>query len=212
MRKWSIFTLMLAATASATLAAQEPHVGFGINLIIPTGGFSSTTYDANDSVLSPQKESYDIGLGGQFTISFPVDPHVAFRADLFGQAENGTNRAQGYETLNLRHQLFGIGGSVQVFPGDGSAYRQRGLYFLGGLSADFERFGYSHGDPNYDYTDTTNKSRMGLRVGLGHIFGYGGGPRFSVEGLYHTSLTGHNADNGEPPSTDYVQLGFGWVF
>ena len=38
MRKWSISTLILAATASATLAAQEPHIGAGINLIIPTGG------------------------------------------------------------------------------------------------------------------------------------------------------------------------------
>jgi len=216
MRRTTLFLLPLLLVSGAALRAQSPHVGFSLNLMIPTGDFASRTYPAYYSpsagyIIPPQKETYDVGLGGSFTVSFPMDRNLAIRLNLSGSAENGTNRAPGEATINLRHSQFNLGGDLQIFP-QGTAFRHRGLYFVAGLSADFEQFDRSFGDPLYDYTDTTRKSRMGGSLGIGHSFGYDAGMRFTLEATYHKTLTSHDVDAGDPPSTDFVKVGFGFVF
>lgn len=216
MRRTTMLLLPLLLASGGALRAQSPHIGFSLNLLFPTGEFSSKTYPAYYSpsagyTIPPQKETYDVGLGGSFTVSFPVDRSLAIRLNLSGSAENGTNRAPGETTINLRHSQFNLGGDLQIFP-DGTAYRHRGLYFVVGLSADFEQFDRSFGDPLYDYTDTTRKSRMGGSIGLGHSFGYGAGARFTLEATFHKTLTSHDVEAGDPPATDFVKVGFGFVF
>lgn len=216
MRRISMLLLPMLLVSGAALHAQSPHMGFSLNLTIPTGEFSSKTYPAYYSpsagyVIPPQTETYDVGLGGSFTVSFPVDRNLAIRLNLSGSAEDGTNRAPGEATINLRHSMFNLGGDLQIFP-EGTAYRHRGFYFVAGLSADFEQFDRSFGDPLYDYTDTTRKSRMGGSLGFGHSFGYDAGMRFTLEATYHKTLTSHDVDAGDPPATDFVKVGFGFVF
>ena len=212
----TLLTLPLILVSGTALKAQSPHVGFSLNLLFPTGAFASTTYPGYYSVsagrtIPAQKETYDVGLGGSFTVSFPVERALAIRLNLSGSAENGTNRAPGETTINLRHSQFNLGADLQIFP-QGTAYRHRGLYFVTGLSADFEQFDRSFGDPQYDYTDTTRKSRLGGSLGIGHSFGYDAGMRFTMEATFHKTLTAHDVDAGDPPSTDFVKLGFGFVF
>lgn len=216
MRRTTMLLLPLLLASGGALRAQSPHIGFSLNLLFPTGEFSSKTYPAYYSpsagyTIPPQKETYDVGLGGSFTVSFPVDRSLAIRLNLSGSAENGTNRAPGETTINLRHSQFNLGGDLQIFP-DGTAFRHRGLYFVVGVSADFEQFDRSFGDPLYDYTDTTRKSRMGGSIGLGHSFGYDAGARFTLEATFHKTLTSHDVDAGDPPATDFVKVGFGFVF
>ena len=214
-RAASMLIIPLILVSGAALRAQSPHYGFSLNLTFPTGGFASTTYppylDSFNNVVPPQKETYDVGLGGSFTASFPTDRNLAIRLNVSGSSENGINRAQGYSDINLQHSIFSLGGDMQFFP-QGTAFRHRGLYLIAGLSADFERFDRSFGDPSYDYTNTTNKSRLGGSVGIGHSFGYDAGMRFTVEGTFHKTLTGNDVGAGDPPSTDFVKLGFGFVF
>ena len=212
-----LLTLPLLIAAGSSLRAQTPHIGFSLNLLVPTGEFASKTYPAYFSpsagyVIPPQTESYDVGLGGSFTVSFPMDRALAIRLNLSGQGESGTNRAPGEATINLRHSMFSLGGDLQIFP-QGTAFRHRGLYFLAGISADFERFDRSFGDP-FDYwnTDTTRKSRLGATGGIGHSFGYDAGMRFTLEASFHKTISGNSVDAGDPPSTDFVKVSFGWVF
>jgi hypothetical protein len=191
-------------------------MGFSLNLLFPTGEFANKSYPAYFSpsagyVIPPQKETYDVGLGGSFTISFPMDRTLALRLNLSGSAENGTNRAPGETTINLRHSQFNLGGELQIFP-QGTAFRHRGLYFVAGLSADFETFDRSFGDPLYDYTDTTRKSRLGATGGLGHSFGYDAGMRFTLEATFHKTISGNDVNAGDPPSTDFLKVAFGFVF
>jgi hypothetical protein len=215
-RASSLLLLPLALATGSALMAQSPHMGFSLNLISPTGAFASTSYAPYYSpsagrTIPTQKETYDVGLGGSFTVSFPVDRNLAIRLNLSGSAENGTNRASGETSINLRHTQFNLGGDLQIFP-QGTAFRHRGLYFVAGLSADFEQFDRSFGDPLYDYTDTTRKSRLGANAGIGHSFGYDSGMRFTLEATFHKTITGNSASAGDPPSTDFVKVGFGWVF
>lgn len=204
--------LLLTAGLVPSAPAQDPHFGFGLNLIFPTGKFNETTYPANSAVLTPQTEGYDLGLGGLFTVSFPVEQNVAVRLNLGGHVIDGTNTAPGYDQINLEHRMVSVGGEVQIFPGTGNAFRHQGTYFLGGLSADFERFDRSFGEPNLDYTETTRKSRLGGTVGVGHSFGYRDFGHFTVEGAYHKTLTEHDTAAGDPPATDFVKVTLGWVF
>jgi hypothetical protein len=64
----------------------------------------------------------------------------------------------------------------------------------------------------YDYTDTSRKSRLGATGGIGHSFGYDGGMKFTMEATFHKTLTGNSVSAGDPPSTDFVKVGLGWVF
>ena len=216
----SVLVLPLILASGSALMAQSPHVGFSLNLLFPTGEFASKSYQSIDSTTGlpfTEKETYDVGLGGSFTVSFPVDRTLAIRLNLSGSSENGTNRAPGYTTINLRHSQFNLGGDLQIFP-QGTAFRHRGLYFVAGLSADFEQFDRSLGDLNSNYyyndynVDTTRKSRLGGSLGIGHSFGYDAGLRFTMEATFHKTLTAHDVSAGDPPSTDFVKLGFGFVF
>jgi hypothetical protein len=211
----SLLAVPLILVSGTALQAQSPHMGFSLNLSFPTGDFASKSYpsylDFNNNQVPAQTEKYDVGLGGSFTVSFPMDRTLALRLNLGGSSENGTNRAPGYSTINLRHSMFNVGGDLQIFP-QGTAYRHRGLYFVAGLSADFEQFDRSFGDPNYDYTDTTHRSRLGGSVGIGHSFGYDAGMRFTMEATFHKTLTANDVSAGDPPSTDFVKVGLGFVF
>jgi len=213
MRFWSMSLLLAATGLAPALQAQEPHFGFGINLAFPTGEFQSHSFPSFVQPGVNQTDRYDVGFGGQFTISFPVDPKVAIRLNLGGQTTEGTNTEPGYsDQINLEHQIFSVGGELQIFPGWGSAFRHQGTYLLGGLSADFERFGRSYGHPYWDETESARKSRMGGTLGLGHSFGYGGFGRFTLEGSYHKTLSGHDEAAGDPPATDFTKVSLGWVF
>ena len=218
MRRTTLLPLLTLALAAPALQAQDFHPSLTIDLIAPTGGFNSTTYPANfdpnsSTPGSPQTEKYDIGLGLDFGLSFPTSRATAIRLNFAANGNTGTNSAPGYSTINLRHTMLSIGGDLQIFPNQG-AYRHSGFYLLAGASADFESFDY-----NYDYYNdyyntgtTTNKSRLGGEIGLGNTFGGDAGTRFTLEVTYHTSLTGHDANAGDPPATSFVRAGFGWVF
>lgn len=218
-RAASLLVLPLILVSGSALRAQSPHIGFSLNLLFPTGEFASKTYpniDPNTGIPFVEKETYDVGLGGSFTVSFPMERSLAIRLNLSGSVENGSNQAYGYRTINLRHSQFNLGADLQIFP-QGMAFRHRGLYFVAGLSADFEQFERSFGDLsssyyyNYD-VDTTRKSRLGASGGIGHSFGYDAGMRFTLEATFHKTLTGNDVNAGDPPSTDYVKLGFGFIF
>ena len=208
--------LLLALGAAPALQAQEAHVGFGINLGFPTGDFRSKTYPPSANVTSSQTDGYDLGLGGQLTVSFPVDPSFAFRLNFNGMSTEGTNTASGYNDLKLKHEIFSIGGDMQLFL-NGGAIRHKGAYLLAGISADFERFDRSNSSTFSDWwgdanTDTTRKSRLGGNFGFGNSFGYGGGTHFTLEVGFHKTLSGNDQARKEPPSSDFMKVSFGWVF
>jgi hypothetical protein len=218
--KRSLILPLLLFTGSG-LSAQDPHLGFGLNLVFPTGDFRTKSYaqvpnstDPNDAA---QTESHDVGLGAQITISFPIEQAIAFRLNFSGQVTNGTNTAylpSGTDIINLQHSIYSIGGDLQIFV-NGSASRHRGTYFLGGLAADFERFDSSYGDFDSDYSHedvaTRRKSRLGGNFGLGHSFGFAG-TRFTLEATFHKTLSGNDAAKAEPPNSDFTRLSLGWVF
>ncbi len=218
---------LLALALALPAQAQSPHVGFGLTLNVPTGTFSQTKYPAytasNGDLIGTQTVGYDTGLGGYFTLSFPVDRTLAFRLNLSGGSEDGSDTAtitpstsSAYpDRQNLRHSMFSIGGDVQVFL-QGGALRHSGTYLVAGIAADFERFDQGYGDLDaydswgYSNSDVTTerKSRMGGTVGFGHSFGRA--IKFNMEFTYHTSLTGKG--ELDPPAANMVRLGFGVVF
>jgi hypothetical protein len=211
-------TLLLLLALGLPAAAQEPHFGIGLALSVPTGAYNSTTYAPNSgTTTTPSTESYDSTLGAQFTISFPMDPKLALRLDLYGQSTSGRDTAPGYATYNLEHDLYSLGGEAQVFPGNGDAYRHRGAYLVGGLSMDLEQFSSSYGDPNWTGY-SINKTRMGGLVGAGYSFRPWGWWRSNVEVAYHKTLSGYNTTNqptsdspGTPPA-DFLRFTYGFVF
>ena len=221
MKRMMIPALLALIGTGPALHAQQPRMGLALNLVLPTGDFNGNKGFANylnDPIDYRYSQGYDVGLGGQFTISFPVDTKLAFRLNFGGQVTNGTYRDDYPNKLNLRHTMFSVGGDLQIFTQ--SAYRHRGTYFLAGLSGDFERFENTTGDFDdswYDDNDieTIRKSRMGGNFGIVHTFGFDAGTRFTMEATYHTSLTGRNVDSeflGVAKSTDFVRLSFGVVF
>jgi hypothetical protein len=216
MRHAASLLLVPLLVAGASLGAQTPRMGFSLNLTFPTGDFASTTYPAYVSsysghLIPPQKESYDVGYGGSFTMSWPMDRHLAFRMIVSASTEDGTNRAAGESTLTLRHTMASFGGDFQIFP-QGGALQHRGLYLVGGLSADSERFERGYGDLTWGALDATHRSRLGANAGLGHAFGYGAGTRFTLEATFHKTLTAHDVVAGDPPSSDFTKVAFGWIF
>ena len=203
-------TFILAALVAANAQAQEAHLGLAFGLLMPTSAFRSTTYGPTTTVPVSQTEGYDLGMGAQFTASFPLDQRTAIRLNINGHNTNGTNVARGYTTLNLEHSIFSVSAEMQFF--SGSAYRHRGAYLFAGLSADFETFDRSSGDVGWDSTSTTRKSRGGATLGVGRTFGYEGGYRFTIELAYHKTLNGTDAARQDPPSSDFFKMNFGWVF
>lgn len=216
MRILKLSALALALGTTSALMAQDPHLGFGINLGIPTGDFHSKTYPPTGNVLTEQTDGYDVGIGVQLTVSFPVDPTFAIRLNFNTMSTSGTNTASGYKDLTLKHELFGIGGEMQFFL-NGGALRHRGTFLLLGASADFERFDRGDSNTAWDWwgdnsTDTTRKSRLAGTAGIGHTFGYRGGNHFNLEATFHKTLTGNDIAKNEPPSADFMKVSFGWVF
>ncbi|BDU78425.1 outer membrane beta-barrel protein [Mesoterricola sediminis] len=206
MKKILLTAATLVLAGAAPLAAQAPHLGFGLNLAIPTGDFSSKTYGDGT------RDTYDAALGLQLMASFPVDKNFAFRVDINGMNFQGNSDYPGYPRFNLQNSMFSLAGEAQIFLGDGNALRHTGGYLIGGLSADFERFTGSYDDPAYYPDVTLNKTRMGLVVGYGYSFRYVGRWRWNVEGVYHKTLTGNDTNAGDPPSSDYFRVGFGMIF
>ena len=211
-------SIALVLALGAPLAAQAPHFGFGLTLSVPTGAFNSTDYPPSATVPSPSNEGYNTTLGGQFTVSFPVDPKLALRLDIYGQSSDGKDTAPGYAAYNLRHELLSFGGEAQFFPGDGSAYRHVGSYVLGGLSMDLERFSSSYGDP-YWYGYSTDKTRLGGLIGWGYSFPPYRRWRSNVEIAFHKTLSYHNDTSIQPtpsapatPPADFLRVGYGLVF
>lgn len=217
---------LLALALALPAQAQTPHVGFGLTITAPTGSFSQSKYPAytasNGDFIGTQTAGYDAGLGGYFTLSFPVDRTLAFRLNLNGSSEDGTNTATispngggaAYsDRQNLRHSMFSIGGDLQIFLQQG-ALRHSGTYLVAGVAADFERFDQGYGDLNdYYYSNnstisTERKSRMGGNIGFGHSFGRA--IKFNMEFTYHATLTGKG--EFDPPAANMARLGFGIVF
>jgi Outer membrane protein beta-barrel domain len=217
MENLRVATLALVLALGAPLVAQEPHFGLGLSLAIPTGKFDSSNYFPPGQGGAASTESYDTTLGGQFTVSFPVDERLALRLDIYGQSTTGTDSAPGYQTYNLQHDLFSLGGEAQYFPGAGDAYRHRGAYLVGGLSMDLERFRSSYGDPNWAGYDV-NKTRLGGLAGVGYSFRPYGRWRTNAEVAFHKTLSGYDT-NAQPmvgspatPPADFVRLTYGVVF
>lgn len=202
-------SLLLLPALATVLSAQEPRFGLGLNLVIPAGGFRSTAYGPTTALPYGQEEGYDIGLGAQFTLSFPLDARTAVRLNLSGHSARGTNTAPGFESLTLEHGMFSLGAEMQFF--SGSAYRHRGAYLLAGVSADFESFSRGYVD-DYTWDQTTRKGRFGGTLGVGRTFGYDSGLRYTMELVYHKTLSGDDRNRQEPPSTDFLRISFGWVF
>lgn len=214
MTQRSITLLALILATGTGLMAQDPHLGIALNISLPMGDFHNRSIPPTSSVLSTQNEGYDPGIGAQFTMSFPIEQGLAFRLNLNGQVEDGSNTAAGYDSINLQHSIFSLGADLQIFV-NGSASRHRGTYLIGGISADFERFDRSFGDLNSEHNHeevaTERKSRMGGNIGLGHSFGFAGS-RFTIEASFHKTLSGNDQAKFEPPSSDFARLSFGWVF
>jgi len=215
MKLMSIRSLVVLLALGAPLAAQEPHYGLGLSLSVPTGDLRSRDYPAAGSVTVPSNESYDATLGGQFTVSFPMDARSALRLDIYGESSSGTNTAPGYVSYDLRHRLLSVGGELQVFPGQGSAERHRGAYLVGGVSMDLENFESSLGYPYY-YGVSTSRTRLGGLAGWGYSFRAFGGWRANAEVAFHKTLTGTDSrsDDTTPgtPAADFLRFTYGVVF
>jgi len=209
MRNWILTATTLALAAGMPLAAQGASLGLAAVLGAPTGVFNSTTYGDGST------ETYDPALGLQFTASFPMDRALALRLNLTGMNFSGHRNDANPPGYRYRAQdsMFSLGGEAQVFLGDGNAMRHTGSYLIGGLSLDLERFDISVNDPNnFDalIADTVTKSRLGLEAGFGHSFRYYGRMRWTLEAVYHKTLTG--TAEGDPPASDFVKISYGVVF
>ena len=210
-------TFILVLAVGVPLAAQEPHFGLGLSLSVPTGSFNSANYQPAGQGGVPSNESYDTTLGGQFTVSFPLDPKLALRLDIYGQTTSGQDTAPGYASYNLQHQLFSLGGEAQYFLGRGDAYRHRGAYLVAGLSMDLENFSSSYGDPNWSGY-SVNKTRLGGLAGWGYSFRPFGRWRTNAEVAFHKTLSGYGNSvqpaSGTPgiPAADFFRLTYGVVF
>ncbi len=220
MRRSLLPALALFLALPAAAQAQSPHIGFALNLVVPTGQFSQITYPASPQSTTPAKEGYDTGLGAQFWISLPASRTLAFRFNFGGSSNDGTfddpGDINGPIHYNARQTMFSIGTDLQIFLQEG-AFSHKGSYLYGGIAADFERFDLGYGDLNSnsyyynsDIINTTRKTRLGGNFGFGHSFGYAGGVRFNMEVGYHATLQDRKA--GDPPKSDAVKIGFGLVF
>jgi len=213
MRQFPCIALAFASLAS--LQAQSPNFGFAFNVLVPSGQFRESVYPPSLDVSVRQLEGYDIGVGGQFTMSFPVQRNLAFRIGIDGTSTSGTNTASGYDTIHLRHTMFSLSGEWQFFFTD--AYRHRGTFFAAGVSADFERFarsfedGWYKWDQNYSEIDVSRKNRLGGIISFGHTF-YGSLFNFTTELSYHATLTNKDFERGDPPAVDFLRINFGFVF
>ncbi|MCL1908363.1 MAG: outer membrane beta-barrel protein [Holophagaceae bacterium] len=213
----SLHGIALMFVAMGSLQAQSPNFGLQIRLGAPIGELREKIYPPNYDLSAEQIEGYDIGLGLQFTMSFPLHQKFAFRAGIGGMSTRGTNTASGYDTIFLRHNMFSLSGELQLFLQD--AYRHQGTFLTVGISGNFERFERSFED-NWSYShywyypesDVTRKSRLGGIIGIGHTFYGHSNLNFTTELSYHHTLTNSNINRGEPPSANFFNISFGLIF
>jgi hypothetical protein len=209
MKFWILAATTLALTTGGSLAAQTPHFGVGLLVGVPTGALNSTSYPDGTS------ETYNTGLGAQFTMSWPVAQSLALRANVSGITFDGTGRAPQTYDWNVQDSAFSLGCEAEYFLADGSADRHLGTYLIGGLHTDFERFSASDYDPSYFAATTVNKTRLAGTVGIGHTFRAYGRYRWSLEAAYHKTLTGTGSDDSAGvgfPASDYLKLYGGITF
>jgi hypothetical protein len=211
--RFSVIALALAL--GAPLAAQEANFGLGLSLSFPTGAFHSTNYAPSGGVTVPSNESYDTTVGGEFTVSFPVQPNFAWRLDIYAQGTSGEDTAPGYASYDLRHTLFSLGGEAQWFLADGDAYRHRGTFLLAGASMDLERFTLDYDYP-YWTSYSVNKTRAGGLLGWGYAFRPYRGWHSDVEVAYHKTLdpgsTAYNFPTPPTPAADFLRLTYAIIF
>ena len=211
-----VLSFAIALACVGPLSAQSHNFGLSFHFGMPSGDFREKVYAATLDVDVRQVEGYDIGFGGQLTMSIPLQKSLAFRLGVGGMSTRGTNTASGYDTIYLRHNLFSLSAEAQVFFDD--AYRHSGTYLAFGLSGNFERFERSY-DDNWDYwdypyseRDITRKSRMGGTIGIGNTFYGRYGLNFTTELSYHATLTNRDMNRMEPHATDFLKFSFGFVF
>ena len=206
-------TLVLAA---APLAAQDPHFGLGLVLGFPTGALNSTTY------ADGRTEGYNTGVGVQFTASWPVSRSLALRVNVGGITFNGTGSTPSNPNWNLEEDLVSFAGEAEYFLPGSSVSRHLGTYLIGGLGLDVEHFSagsaysYAYG---YDYvygpTVTADRTRLAATAGIGHTFRSYGRYRWSLEAVYHKTLTdtGDTSATGVGyPSADFLKCSVGFGF
>jgi hypothetical protein len=216
MRPIPCIALVLASVAFAQ--AQSPNGALSLSVSLPVGEFAEKTYGPTNNVNAKQTEGYDGGIGGQFTMSFPLSRNAAFRAGLGFNSSRGTNTAPGYDTVYLRHSMFSLTSELQIFTQN--AYQHKGSYIVAGISSNFERFERSFDDfwdDDYYYSygierDVERKTRLGGIIGFGHTFFTGSGINFVTEISYHTTLTKKDFYRDDPPATDFIKITFGLVF
>ena len=214
MRPAILLALPLILAAAVPARAQTPRWGFSFNIGFPVGDFKEKVFPPTPDVEVPQVEGYDPGFGGQFTVSFPLNRNLAFRAGLGGITSRGTNNAEGYYKVYCRHTIYSLSGELQAFFDD--AYLYRGVYLVAGLSADSELFERAD-DDYWDWwsrVDESRKNRLGATAGIGYSFPTPGGFRFVTELSYHATLSGKDTTN--PPNAmqaaDFFKVSIGVVF
>ena len=209
MRIWMLAATTLALAAGIPLAAQDVNLGLGIMVGLPTGALDSTSYPDGAT------EAYSSGLGAKFTASWPVAHALAVRLNVSGITFNGTGSAPQTYNWNVQDSMFSVGGEAEYFLPDGSAERHLGTYLVGGLHSSFERFSASNYDPGFYPATTLEKTRLAATAGLGHTFRAYRRTRWSLEAVYHKTLTGTSSNDAALvgfPASDYVELYTGFVF
>ncbi|MDR0499127.1 MAG: hypothetical protein LBH03_05265 [Holophagales bacterium] len=204
------FIALAFASLTSLQAQTHNHVGLVFNILVPMGEFREKTYLPSLDLPVSQVEGYDVGLGGQLTMSFPLQKNVAFRVGIGGTSTNGTNTASGYDTINLRHTMFSLSGEWQFFLRD--AYEHRGTFLAVGISGDFERFSRTFEDWWGYELDVTRKNRLGGIISIGHSFYSRPVFNFTFELSYHATLTNKDLSRREPPASDLLKINFGFVF
>ncbi len=209
MKTWILAATTLALATAAPLAAQTPNFGLGLILGVPTGALNSSSYPDG------QNETYNSSLGGQFTVSWPVQQALALRLNLSGIAFDGTGSAPGFYNWNVQDSVFSIGGEAELFLPDGNVERHLGSYLIGGLHSDFEHFSASNFDPSYAAFTSVDKTRLAATVGFGHTFRGYGRTHWTLEAAYHKTLTGTDSNDSAGlgfPASDYLKFYAGIAF
>ena len=207
MRKWILAGIALGLVTGGTLAAQEPRFGLGFTVNVPTGALNSSTQ-------AGATDTYNTTLGAQFTVSWPLSSQVALRLNVAGATFDGSRNWASGGGYNLQDEMLNVGGDLQIFLGQGSARRHVGAYLIGGLSADMERFTGSTDDPGFYPDYSVNRTRLGAQAGLGYSCPDAGRMRWTLEGVFHKTLTGTDAsfDTRATPAADFAKLYVGFIF